>query len=154
MKPAMDEHSNRGNMKRLDVVNGILVVLSILLFPAVSLANNAVPGAGMPMVEISFESTAPYYLPQVAIASAGVPVRWSNSTPSPHSIQHDGCLTDESCAFSSIAVLPDDSFVIAPLPPGRYYYHCELHPIMRGTLIVVESQTRPEENISVVESGR
>lgn len=38
--------------------------------------------------------------------------------------------------------------MIAPLPPGKYSYHCELHPIMRGTLIVIESQARSEGAIS------
>ncbi len=144
-------------MRRSGVVIWLLVVLAILLLvPSVSLANNnnADPGVGMPTVDIVFESTEPYYQPQVAIVSVGVPVRWSNPTASPHSIRHDGCLTDEPCAFRSIAVLPDDSFVVAPLPPGRYSYHCELHPIMRGTLLVVESQARPEGEISVVESAR
>ena len=144
-------------MRRSGVVIWMLVFLAILLlFPSVSLADNtnAIPGAGMPMVDIVFETTAPYYQPQVAIVSAGVPVRWSNPTASPHSIRHDGCLTDEGCAFSSIAVLPNDSFVVAPLPPGRYSYHCELHPIMRGILLVVESQARSEGEISVAESGR
>lgn len=39
---------------------------------------------------------------------------------------------------------PKDSFVIAPLAPGKYSYHCELHPIMRGSPIVIESQARSE----------
>ena len=93
-------------------------------------------------VEIVFETTAPYYQPRVAVVSAGTPVQWVNTTGSPHSVRHDGCLTDEPCAFQSIAVPPDSSFLIAPLPPGRYGYHCELHPIMRGTLVVVDSLAR------------
>jgi plastocyanin len=89
-------------------------------------------------VEITFESTSPYYQPPVVVVSVGTPVRWVNVTGSHHSVRHDGCLTDEVCAFQSIAVSPDSSFLIAPLPPGRYDYHCELHPIMRGTLIVTD----------------
>lgn len=91
------------------------------------------------MADIAFEMSAPYYQPQLAIVAAGMPVRWSNGTASPHSIRHDGCLTDGLCAFNSVFVPPDNSFAIAPLPPGRYPYHCELHPIMRGTLVVIES---------------
>ncbi len=89
-------------------------------------------------VDITFESTAPYYEPGIAVVPAGTPVRWINHTASPHSVQHDGCLAGESCAFQSVAVPPDSSLLIAPLPPGRYTYHCELHPIMRGTLVVVD----------------
>jgi hypothetical protein len=38
--------------------------------------------------------------------------------------------------------------MIAPLPAGKYSYHCELHPIMRGTFIVIESQARSDGAIS------
>lgn len=97
----------------------------------------------MPTVDITLEASAPYYQPPQATATAGTPIRWLNSTASHHSVRHDGCLTEGNCAFESIALSPDSSFVIAPLPPGRYDYHCELHPIMRGTLIVKDS-TVPE----------
>ncbi|GKS57931.1 hypothetical protein YTPLAS18_14580 [Nitrospira sp.] len=89
-------------------------------------------------VDIAFDSGAPYYLPNRVVVGAQTAIRWWNPTASPHSIRHDGCATDGPCAFHSLAVLPDESFVIAPLPPGRYPYHCELHPIMRGLLLVVE----------------
>jgi plastocyanin len=49
-------------------------------------------------------------------------------------------MTDGVCAFQSLAVPPNASFMIAPLLPGRYTYHCELHPIMRGILIVLPPQ--------------
>jgi len=101
-------------------------------------------------VEITFETTSPYYQPRVAVVSAGTPVRWVNSTASPHTVRHDGCVTDEPCAFQSIAVSPDSDFVIAPLPPGRYAYHCELHPIMRGMLVVLDPQSPTAAKASVL----
>jgi plastocyanin len=113
-------------------------------FSAVMLTTAAVPAAGLaaderqvPAMTISLETAAPYYDPFVAIVPAGVPIRWFNPTASPHSVRHDGCLGDDTCAFQSAAFQPADSFMIAPLPPGRYGYHCELHPIMRGTLVVL-----------------
>jgi plastocyanin len=125
-----------------EMLGGVLFVVLLLLLPFEVVANTATTVDGMQTADISFEATAPYYEPHIAVVSAGVPVRWSNSTASPHSIRHDGCLTDEGpCVFRSITVPPDNSFVIAPLPPGRYSYHCELHPVMRGTLVVVDSQT-------------
>jgi plastocyanin len=141
-------------MKRLYGLCWKFLVCAILLFPSVSVANRDVPAVGVPAVDISFEATAPYYQPQVAIAPAGVPVRWSNPTASPHSIRHDGCLTGGFCAFQSLAVFPDDSFIVGPLPPGRYPYHCELHPVMRGTLLVIESQARSEKTRALVDSMR
>jgi len=121
---------------------GIRMLFVVLVTVLPYAAANAVLGDDLPAAEIVFEATAPYYQPALAVVSAGIPVRWSNSTASPHSIRHDGCLTDDGpCVFQSIAVPPDNSFVIAPLPPGRYSYHCELHPVMRGTLVVVESRS-------------
>ena len=111
----------------------VLFCSCVLLF-----GGTAASAAPADPVEITFESTSPYYQPRVAIVPAGTSVRWVNTTGSPHSVRHDGCLTDETCAFQSIAVPPDSSFFIAPLPPGRYAYHCELHPIMTGTLVVVD----------------
>lgn len=105
-------------------------------------------------VEITFETTSPYYQPPVAVVPVGTPVRWINITASHHSVRHDGCVTEGTCAFQSIAVPPDSAFLIAPLPPGRYAYHCELHPVMRGTLLVVDVRGRSEETVSIMERAR
>ncbi|HXX75730.1 MAG TPA: cupredoxin domain-containing protein [Nitrospiraceae bacterium] len=132
------------------------LVIALFLFCAVMLMTVIVAtvGAAPTPVEILFETTSPYYQPRVAVVSAGTPVRWINATASHHSVRHDGCVTDETCAFQSIAVPPDSSFLIAPLPPGRYAYHCELHPLMRGTLIVLDPLVRGDAMISVLEQSR
>jgi plastocyanin len=132
-----------------------LLVVMFLFCSGTFLTGSAVAAfAPAEPVEIAFETTSPYYQPRIAIVSAGTPVRWVNTTGSPHSVRHDGCLTDETCAFQSIAVPPDSSFLIAPLPPGRYGYHCELHPIMRGTLVVVGPVTRGDGLIFALEPTR
>ena len=124
-------------MNRHRGFNNAPLVAVLLLCSGMSLSTCAVAAiSSAGPVEIMFETGAPYYQPQLAVVSAGTPVRWVNPTASPHSVRHDDCLTDGMCAFQSIAVPPDSSFSIAPLPPGRYDYHCELHPIMRGVLIV------------------
>ena len=127
----------RAVMNRHRLFNNVSLVAVLLFCSGMSLSTSA--GADVSSadpVEITFETSAPYYQPQFAVVSAGSPVRWVNPTASPHSVRHDDCLTDAMCAFQSIAVPPDSNFSIAPLPPGRYGYHCELHPIMRGVLIV------------------
>jgi plastocyanin len=135
--------------------NTRLLVAIVLFCSGTLLIGIATPAfAAADPVEIAFETTSPYYQPPVAVVSAGTPVRWVNTTGSPHSVRHDGCLTDETCAFQSIAVPPDSSFLIAPLPPGRYAYHCELHPIMRGTLVVVDPLARGDGMISAQEPTR
>jgi plastocyanin len=127
-------------MNRHTRFNKVPLSAAFLLCFSMPLSTSAMTGiSSANPVEITFETSAPYYEPQLALVSAGSPVRWVNPTASPHSVRHDDCLTNDTCAFQSIAVPPDSSFSIAPLPPGRYGYHCELHPIMRGVLIVRDS---------------
>ncbi len=127
-------------MKRTNIIFLLFAVLSMDGFPAVALGDFGSSVAGIVSVDILFDTTAPYYEPHVATVSPDVPVRWRNPTASPHSVRHDGCATDGLCAFQSGAVPPNASFMIAPLSPGRYAYHCELHPIMRGMLVVLDPQ--------------
>lgn len=89
-------------------------------------------------ITVRMNDWEPYYQPFVANAPPETPVRWVNPTPSPHSVRHDGCKTEGPCSFNSGSVAPDGQFVLPGLPPGRYPYHCELHPVMRGILVVKE----------------
>lgn len=142
-------------MSQSNPVTRRLTVFSVLLCSGMLLtATLAVAVVPVDPVDIAFETTSPYYQPQIAVVKAGIPVRWVNATGSPHSVRHDGCLTEDTCAFQSIAVPPDSSYLIAPLPPGRYGYHCELHPIMRGTLVVVDSLAQGDGTIADLEATR
>ena len=92
--------------------------------------------AALAPFRIIIESSSPYYEPVAARVAAGSPIVWENPTASHHTVTHDGCMRGDSCAFDSGALAPDRHFTVPGLPPGHYPYHCELHPIMRGTLIV------------------
>ncbi len=140
-------------MKRSSGLSIVLLFVVLLSTPSRILGSSSNAQLATGIVEIAFEATAPYYEPRTLVVPANSAVRWVNPTASPHSVRHDGCLTGGPCAFESTAVLPDSSIVIGPLPPGSYGYHCELHPIMRGTLIVVATPTS-EGAISVIESMR
>ena len=85
---------------------------------------------------ILIEGMSPYYSPYTASVSPGIPVVWKNPTPSLHTVTHDGCDGTGPCAFDSGAIPPKGSFTLPFLPPGKYAYHCTLHPIMRGILEV------------------
>jgi plastocyanin len=110
------------------------------LILAVTLVGAAVCGlmsqAAMLPLRIVIESASPYFEPASATVGAGSPILWENPTPSPHTVTHDGCVQDGPCAFDSGTVAPDQKFALSGLPAGRYSYHCRLHPIMRGTLVV------------------
>ena len=118
----------------------ILCIFAILLVSGTAASPET---SAFNSVEIVFQSSAPYYEPPVAVVPMGMPIRWVNATASHHSVRHDACIEEEPCPLQSIAIPPDSSFLIAPLPPGRYAYHCELHPIMRGTLLVIDPSSTP-----------
>ena len=91
-------------------------------------------------VQILMEDGSPYYVPVTATVASGNPVRWDNPTPTHHTVTHNGCLEEgPSCLFDSGTVPPGSQFTIPGLPAGRYAYHCRIHPIMRGMLVVTDS---------------
>ena len=100
--------------------------------------------AGTAPFRIQMESWSPYFAPVSATVTTGSTIRWENPTGTHHTITHDGCRGTGTCAFESGAIGPDSVFELSGLPPGLYPYHCTLHPIMRGTLVVVDSE-RPSE---------
>ncbi|MDH3503100.1 MAG: cupredoxin domain-containing protein [Nitrospirota bacterium] len=93
---------------------------------------------------ITLNTFSPYYSPKFVQIAAGTPISWENPTANIHSITHDGCISDEQCDFDSGPIGPNRTFTVNHLPPGYYPYHCSFHPIMRGTLVVIESASPSE----------
>lgn len=96
-----------------------------------------------PIFQITIESGSPYFLPAAATVSTGAPIRWDNPTASYHTVTHDGCVTGDGCMFDSGSMAPNASFTLPGLPPGRYTYHCTLHPIMRGVVTITDPAPLP-----------
>ncbi len=96
--------------------------------------------ATLPPTAIVIESGSPYFVPKSVTVSSGSPILWQNPTPTEHTITHTGCLEDGSpCAFDSGIVLPNDTFSLPGLAPGRYPFLCRVHPIMRGVVTVTDA---------------
>ena len=94
-------------------------------------------------VVITMEYWSPYYQPSTAVIQHGSQLQVVNNTSSVHTIRHDDCLHSPQCQFDTGIVRPNGKISFPDLPPGEYPYHCELHPIMRGT-IIVERQLEPD----------
>lgn len=118
----------------------MIAILSLVLLAAWPTA------ATPPYTAIIIDSGSPYFVPKSATVSSGSPIRWDNPTPTEHTITHVGCLEDgQSCAFDSGIVLPNDSYTLPGLAPGRYPYLCRIHPIMHGIVIVTDSTSLPSQ---------
>ena len=114
------------------------ILCSVLLLTA-----SLVWGASIPL-KIQMESWSPYYRPEAPSVGEGTAIRWENPTATHHTVTHDGCKGEGPCLFDSGAIPPHGEYELPDLPPGLYPYHCTLHPIMRGS-IVVTGPTRPSE---------
>jgi plastocyanin len=92
-----------------------------------------------PGYQITLNNTPPFYRPASAQVSQGTVIQWHNPTPTHHTITHDDCVRANRCLFNSDPIPPNGSYTVPGLPPGRYPYHCQLHPFMRGVITVVGS---------------
>lgn len=122
---------------KLQVVITVLTVGLLAAWPT---------AATPPYTAIIIDSGSPYFVPKSATVSTGAPIRWENPTPTEHTITHMGCLEEgESCAFDSGIVMPNETYTLPGLAPGRYPYICRVHPIMRGIIIVTDNAAVPSQ---------
>ena len=122
-------------MSRLQIVTIALGIGATVGGPGLALS---------PATQILMENGSPYYVPASATVTSGAPIRWENPTPTHHTVTHSDCANEERpCLFDSGTVPPGGHFTVPGLPPGRYPYHCGIHPIMRGQLIVTDDASAP-----------
>jgi len=99
-----------------------------------------------PATQILMENGSPYYVPATVTVATGTPVRWDNPTPTHHTVTHNDCVKEaHPCLFNSGTVAPGGHFTVPGLPVGRYSYHCGIHPIMRGQLVVTDNPSTPSQ---------
>jgi plastocyanin len=70
------------------------------------------------------------YAPDAINVAAGTTVTWMNTDAVAHTSTSDGT------AWNSGIVAPGDQFSVAFQTPGRFSYHCAIHPGMVGTVVV------------------
>ena len=118
-------------------MNRIFLMMAIV---AVAVLGAWPTEATAPYTQIMIEDGSPYFVPKSVTVSSHMAIRWDNPTPTEHTITHKGCLEDgETCAFDSGMVLPNGTFTIPGLAPGRYAYICRIHPIMHGVITVTDA---------------
>jgi len=117
-------------------------ILGILLCGLLVVGSWAV--AAPSTLRITIGTFAPYYSPTFVHINTGTSISWDNPTGALHSITHDECMNGARCAFDSGPLGPNSTFTVHQLSPGLYPYHCSIHPIMRGVLVVQEPDSSNE----------
>ena len=123
-------------------VPGQRKILGFMLIGLLVISSFAL--AAPPTLRITIGTFAPYYSPTYVHVKPGTSISWDNPTVALHSITHDECRDGARCAFDSGPLGPNGTFTVPQLSPGSYPYHCSFHPIMRGILIVQDSENAHE----------
>ena len=84
----------------------------------------------------------PFYSPPSVSLQPGQLIQWYNRSMQSHTITHDGCGQRSGCAFHSGHLHPGEGFIVRDLTAGIYPYHCNIHPFMRGVIIVERKPVR------------
>ena len=111
------------------------------LVGAVCLFSSTQPLLWASSPHIHIQPEPPFFSPNQLTISLGTPLTWENRTHETHSIVADDCQSRSVCSFDSGIIRPDHQFVLSRLGPGRYPYHCGLHPFMRGLLTIHPPQS-------------
>ena len=120
--------------------------LLLVVLLTVGLFSTWPSAATPPYTAIIIESGSPYFVPKSVTVSTGSPIQWENPTATEHTVTHTGCLEEgDHCAFDSGLMLPNGTFALPGLAPGRYPYLCRIHPIMRGIITVTDAPQLPSQ---------
>ncbi len=106
---------------------------------AASARTRVVAAARTPVVYVSISSYS--FSPATVYVAPGTRVVWTNRASIAHTVVSD------SGAFYSGYLRREYYFYDTFYRPRTYYYHCSIHPSMRGT-IVVTAGARPDGNKS------
>lgn len=73
------------------------------------------------------------FIPATLTVNKGTTVTWKNEDETAHTVSSD---TTGTGGFSSKPLNPGDSFTHTFDSAGTFPYHCEIHPYLKGTVIV------------------
>jgi plastocyanin len=110
--------------------------LGILLLFAVSCSKDSGSSITPPPVggtaSVSIVSTSAGFSPASLTVSSGTVVTWTNNDASTtHTVT-----SNDGTSFNSGGLANGMSFSYTANAPGKFAYHCSIHPSMVGTLIV------------------
>lgn len=122
-------------------------LISLLSGVIFSLSASLVMIGASPSHDIQIFTEPPFFSPNQTTIAMGTPLTWKNRTHEPHSIVSDDCRFGTTCSFDSGFLGPNARFTLPQLSPGRYPYHCGIHPFMRGLLTIHPPQSFSSSDI-------
>jgi plastocyanin len=84
------------------------------------------------VVKITTNSQGTFaFSPQTLKVAVGTTVVWKNTTTAPHTV------TSDNGTFGSGTIAPGGTFKFKFTKSGTFTYHCNIHPFMTATIIVM-----------------
>jgi plastocyanin len=81
---------------------------------------------------VNVDISSHMYHPERIVIRAGSKVTWTNRDRAPHTVTSDNRGVFDSGRFSQ-----GQKYTVTFLYPGTFHYHCDLHPGMEGTVVVL-----------------
>jgi plastocyanin len=114
-------------LKKLIVLGALGAAMAVLVFAAIAVAQSTAPALNnTATVDIRGHAFDPAQLN----VAPGTTVRFVNNDTEPHTATADNGL------FDTGVLQPGSSFEVFLDGSGTVPYHCELHPDMKGTVVV------------------
>jgi plastocyanin len=110
----------------------VRAVLALLSVAALSASSPEAPGRAPHSVAVQIANFT--FAPQEVVAAIGDTLVWTNGDIFEHVVVAD------SGAFSSPTLTGGKRYAYVVARAGRITYHCAAHPVMKGTVVVVNAQ--------------
>ena len=108
------------------------VVLTLLSIAIVSCDKNGISepaGGDLPTNYIMVKDSS--FTPGLLTVVSGSSITFVNNTGIAHTV-----MTDDSTTIKMVAIAPGTSYFYKKDTSGTFPYHCTLHPVARGTIII------------------
>lgn len=106
----------------------VIAAFLLAAAPAVPNPEASATSSSAGSLQATIDSFA--FAPKELTVKAGSTVAWTNKDDTPHTV------TSDDGAFASPVMDTDQSFQFTFQKPGRFAYHCKLHPTMTGVVVV------------------
>ena len=143
--------SNGGNLSSTTTTTSVATTTTAATTTSTTVSKSEITPVEVSIVSgAHLQSQSQHYVPQTITVEIGVnnTITWMNQDGAPHTV------TSDTNAFNSGTIVPGSNFTMTFTSPGTYLYHCNIHPFMSGTVIVLNAngQTVPSTPSSTTSS--